>query len=311
MEIADVVSKLTEDSASEQNIQVERGPRVIFAPDSITEPAPEIIQRRTPEEIYVAIADKVRTDSQSRGRLTHVEELGLLFPEMKPEEIIGSLAELVNVEAYKDVRVLTAVSGLAYLYSDRFIEPEEVNAKSQAEEERTKIANQVREDSKALVQLTPVKTLSGLSPEITPAQVEARLVEMLRDERYQDIKQLIGPKGIAYLYSETHITRNYAMMLARVGESTPCSIIAETVREESRVYPRPTKVELFYAPVFKLDPAQMEMLIEGTLRHPEYADLQKVVASTGAVYLYSKLYMDAYQAERWIEWEEVGKLNNP
>jgi hypothetical protein len=211
----------------------------------------------------------------------------------------------------KDVRVMTAVSGLAYLYSDRFIAPEEVNAKSQAEEERTKIATQVREDSKVLVQLTKAQVLSELFPEITPAHVDARLEEMSKDERYWDIKKLIGNTGITYLYSETHMTGNYAAMLARVGEGTPCSIIAETVREESRIYPRPTKVELFYSPVFNFDPSQMEALIEGTLRNHECADLQKVVASTGAVYLYSKLYMDAYQAERWIEWEEVGKQDNP
>ncbi len=311
MEIAEIVSGGTANSASDQSTRVDRGPRVIFASDVGTEAAPEVPRRRTPDEIHTAIAEKVRADSQSPGRLTHVEELGSLFPEMKPEEIIKSLAELVKVEQFMDVRVMTSASGLAYLYSDRYISPAEVNEKSHLEEERTKIASKVREDSGVLAQLTPAKSLAEFVPLPELSQIEGHVAAMAGDERYQDIKQLIGPTGIAYLYSETHMTGNYASMLARVGEGTPCSIIAETVREESRVYPRPTKVELFYAPVFKLDPVHMEMLVEGMLRHPEYADLQKIVASTGAVYLYSTLYMDAYQAERWIEWEEVGRLDNP
>jgi hypothetical protein len=308
MQIADVVSNAVSNDESDKQDPAARGPRVIFARDS--ESAPDLTQPRTTEEICATIADKARADSSRPGRLTHVEELGLLFPELKPEEIINSLAKLVKVDQYKDVRVITTISGLAYLYSDRFISPEEVNPKIQAEEERTKIANKVRDDSKMQVQLTPVASLTGLYPEIE-AGLSAHLAEMARDERYQDVKPLVGPSGKEYLYSETHITRNYAIMLARVGEGTPCSIIAETVREESRTYPRPTKVELFYSPVFDLDRNHMETIIEGTLRNPEYADLEKLVASTGAVYLYSSKYMDHYQAERWIEWEEVGKLNNP
>jgi hypothetical protein len=78
MEIAKVVANETDERVTDQNERVERGPRVIFAPDSIAEPALEIIQRRMPEEICAAIAEKVRADSRIIGRLTHVEELGLL-----------------------------------------------------------------------------------------------------------------------------------------------------------------------------------------------------------------------------------------
>jgi len=262
------------------------------------------------ETIYTAIADKVRADSQNLDRLTHVEELGALFPEMTPEQIINHLAELVKIEQYADVKVTTSASGASYLYSDSFIAAAEANEKVLIDETNPKIARQVQKDSQESVRLTAIESLAELFPELSPDQLKRCVTALVDEQNDQNIKRLVGPTGIAYLYSEAHMTANYANLLARVEAKNPYATIAETVREESRIYPRPTKVVLFYEPVFQIDPALMEAAVEGTLQRDEYKDIKKIIASTGAVYLYSDLYMSPGLAEARVQWEEVDRSNN-
>ncbi len=271
----------------------------------------ENIQIKTADPIHLTIVEKVRMDSETPGRLTHVEELGPLFPELTPEQIVAHLTELVKDEQFSDIRVTFSDSGAAFLYSDTFITPTEASEKIVAEEVQEKIASQVRQDSQVEIRLTPVESLVELAPKLEAAKVKGYATAMLGNVTYHDIRPLNGPTGIAYLYSETHMTRNYATILARIEAKDPYTTIAETVREESRVYPRPTRVGLFYEPLFQIESAQLEMIVEGLLRRPEYADIQKIVASTGAIYLYSNRYLEPAFAESWVEWEEVGRQNNP
>lgn len=272
---------------------------------------PEIRESNTTETVYAAIADKVRADSQSLGRLTHVEDLGTLFPDMTPEQVVDHLGELIKIEEYKDVKVLTSASGWTYLYSDTFVSAKEAGEKSFSEQVRAKIATKVRADSEAHVRLTPVDSLAELLADVPKESIETYTAAMADDEKYQDIKQLHGPTGIAYSYSDRHMTANYAALLARVEAKDPYRTIADTVREESRIYPRPTKVALFYEPVFQIDADMMEAAVEGMLQREEYKDIKKIIASTGAVYLYSDLYMPAAQAKAIVQWEEVDKALNP
>jgi hypothetical protein len=271
----------------------------------------EPIETPTPNPSFVAMADKVRADSQNLNRLTHVEELGVLFPDRTPEQIIGDLAEMIKVEEYQDVRVMFSPSGAACLYSVTFITPEQATAMSIAEEAREKIADKVRQDSKERIQLTPVKSLAALFPEMELAQVNGHIDSLAAETKYADLARVTGPTDIEYLYSQEHMTHNYATILARIEAKDPYTTIAETVREESRVYPRPTRVALFYEPLFQIESGQLEMIVEGLLRRPEYADITKIVASTNAIYLYSNQHLDPSYAESWVEWEEVGRQNNP
>jgi hypothetical protein len=263
------------------------------------------------EAVYAIIADKVRTDSETLFRLTHVEALAPLLPDMTPEEIVNYLGELYEIEEYMDVRAIVSDSGAAYLFSSTFIPPEEAADKCLAEETQVKIATLVRDDSKTKAKLTGVEQLAELFPSLSPDQLTRYREGMAGEKEYEDIKTVAGPARGRYLYSETYMTQQYAALLARAEAKDPCLTIAETVREESRIYPRPTKVQLFYAPVFQIDPGQMEQMVERTLQQPECADIHKIVAVTGAIYLYSNRYMEPALAERWVQWEEVERLNNP
>ncbi len=263
------------------------------------------------QAVYATIADKVRSDSETLCHLTHVEALGPLLPDMTPEEIVNYLAELYEIEEYKDVRAIVLDSGAAYLYSSTFIPSDEAADKCLAEETQTEIATQVREESKTNARLTPVVPLAASFPNLSPDQLTRYREGMANEKGFEDIQTIAGPTGTLYLYSETFMTKQYAALLARAQVKDPCLTIAETVREESRVYPRPTKVQLFYTPVFQIDPGQMEQVVERTLQQPECADIHKIVAPTGAIYLYSNRYMEPALAERWVQWEEVERLNNP
>jgi hypothetical protein len=272
--------------------------------------APQTVQKITVDVIYIAIADKVRTDTQSQNKPIHVETLAALFPDMKPEEIVNHLAEMVKVERYKDIQVQISSSGAAYLYSEKFISPENANEKIVAEETQTKIAEQVRQDSEKYIRLTPLSSLGEVFPDLEPDKVKQHALAILEDITYPDIRQVAGPTGLVYLYSVDHMTETYARLLARVEANDPAALVAETVREESLIYPRPTKVALFYAPVFQLQECNMPMIVESVLTRPEYKDIKKIDAPTGAIYLYSEMYMDPDLAERYVQWEEVERLTS-
>ena len=272
--------------------------------------APQTVQKIAVDVIYIVIADKVRTDSQRLGKPIHIETLGELFPDIKPEEIINHLAEMVKVERYQDIQVQISASSAAYLYSVNFITAADATEKIVAEETQTKIAEQVREDSQKRIQLTPLSSLGEIFPDLEPEKVKQYALAILEDINYPDVRQVAGPTGLVYLYSLNHMTETYARLLARVEAKDPAALVAETVREESLIYPRPTKVALFYAPVFQLQECNMPIIVESVLARPEYKDIKKIDAPTGAIYLYSEMYMNPALAERYVQWEEVERLTS-
>lgn len=272
--------------------------------------ASQTVQKISVDVIYIAIADKVRTDSQSLGKPIHVETLGALFPDMKSEEIVNHLAEMVKVERFQDVKVQISKSGAAYLYSENSISSADATEKIVAEETQAQIVDQVREDSSKRIKLTPLASLGELFPELESERVKQYALAILEDASYPDIRHVAGPTGLVYLYSVNHMTETYARLLARVEANDPAALIAETVREESMIYPRPTQIGLFYAPVFHLQDCNMEAIVDSLLSREAYKDIKKIVAPTGAVYLYSDMYMEPALAERYVQWEEVEKLRN-
>src|SRR5512143_1739090 len=91
------------------------------------EGAPEALPAMTPEGICAAVAGKVRSDSQNLAMPIPVEELGPLFPDLTPEQIIAYLTELVQKEEYADIKVMTSATGASYLYSETSITAEDAS----------------------------------------------------------------------------------------------------------------------------------------------------------------------------------------
>ncbi len=168
-------------------------------------------------------------------------------------------------------------------------------------------ADLVRDRTKSEAKLTPVNALAYEGNMLTPSRREQLIEEIQADESCADIKVLRTSKGDAFLYSTASMSDTYARILLRVEEGNPYETIAGTVREESETYPRPTPVESLKAPVFGLDSEKVESYAREMAQLPEYADVKLIVASTGALYLYSERHLSKEHAESLVEWEEVGR----
>ena len=206
---------------------------------------------------------------------------------------------------------MVASSGTAYLYSETYITKNQAEILIQTEDIKTKIAEKVREDSKNLTKVTVVDSLGTLIPDLEPDKVEDNVAELLKDDRYHDIKSVVASTGTVYLCSERYITKNYADILVRAEVNDPCATIAATVRDEARIYPRATRIEFFENPIFNIDPDELETYIARTLERQEFQDIKLIHASTDARYLYSNLYIDEDYARSLVEWEEVEEEENP
>ncbi len=260
--------------------------------------------------VFPLMAERVRADS-SRARLTRVEELEPIVVGKTPEQMIGYIVELIRTGEYRDIKLWISSGGAAYMYSEIYIGPGDATQKALEEETQERIAKKVRADSAEMTCLTAIKTLQDLIADVPPDQVEKCVETMMSSGHYEDIRLVISPAEAGYLYCADHITENYARLLTRAETKNPLTIIAETVREESRIYPRATKVDLFYEPVFQIEAGLVWAAVETMSQREEFNDIKKIVAPTGAVYLFSELYMTDPQARAFVQWEEVEKFNNP
>lgn len=182
---------------------------------------------------------------------------------------------------------------------------------AEQDEVKTFISEKVREESKTTFRLTGLSSLTPEGSSLQPEELETKLTEMAAQPEYRDIKRIVSPSGAVFLYSETHVSNNYAAILARVECADPCLTVAGTVRDEARIYPRPTRLEFLLAPVFAIPAEELEQRISETLERPEFKDIRMFQTSNGARYLYSDLYMNERYAFRLAEWEEVGRFENP
>ncbi len=137
-----------------------------------------------------------------------------------------------------------------------------------------------------------------------------------------DIAALVGASGAAdlrliegrtetYYFSELSMTRAYAVHLFHVAEKDPLRMVAETVREESRLYPRPTDLRTFLDPPFGLTPSELAATVGALELQEEGRDIAQVRASNGALYLYCTSYLVPALALSLAEWIEVGQKDNP
>lgn len=164
-----------------------------------------------------------------------------------------------------------------------------------AEALQVKLAEKVRGDSKYLAELTSAAALAPVQAGAASTDIEATLAELAKDDaQFADIKSIHGPTGKAYFFSQKYMTETYARILARVKAEDACITIAETVREESRVYPRVTNVELFKYGLFKIDRDQLDSLVART--QELYEDVKSIRTWTGSLYLYSTKYLSPYWA---------------
>ncbi len=135
-------------------------------------------------------------------------------------------------------------------------------------------------------------------------------VELLADGAPEDIKFMQGRLD-GYYFSESAMTAAYAKHLFRVAERDPLRLIAETTRDESRIYPRPTPLAAFLLQPFTMEQKELDGAVDQILATAEYADIKRVSASNGERFLFSTAHLSPGHAEALAEWAAVGEKENP
>ena len=125
-----------------------------------------------------------------------------------------------------------------------------------------------------------------------------------------DVGKLEGSAEPWY-FSEMSMTGAYALHLLRIEEKDVVRLVADTVRDESRIYPRPTDIRFFSDPPFSLGEGVVRQALGMMELRPDMIDIQRCSTSNGAVYLYSTTYLKTAVAEALAEWIEVGQKDNP
>jgi len=128
--------------------------------------------------------------------------------------------------------------------------------------------------------------------------------------RYEDLEKLPDKGEGPRLYSSQFMTESYARILLQ-KETNVLLLIAEVVRENSAVYPRPVSLDLFEDSPFNLTQGELQRHLEQMGKKKEYRDIKQTTTSAGNVFLYSSSHLEPDYASMLAEWFDVGQFNNP
>ncbi len=129
-------------------------------------------------------------------------------------------------------------------------------------------------------------------------------------EKNEDLKDISIRDGDPYYYSAQSLSEAYARILIQ-KEGNPLLLIAEIVRENSAIYPRPIPLDLFKESPFDLAQEEIIECLKKMGKQGEYQDISQTTTSIGTIFLYSKRHLDSGYASMLAEWLDVGQANNP
>ena len=122
-----------------------------------------------------------------------------------------------------------------------------------------------------------------------------------------EIESFVSRSGRTVYHDPTLLSRTYARLLDH--KDAPEALMAETIRSNSREYPRPVPAALFERPPFDLAPEAVEAMLRAMAARPEYQDIAATRTSMGTVYLFSSLYLERRQAIFLAEQDDTTALN--
>lgn len=165
-------------------------------------------------------------------------------------------------------------------------------------------------DKSARGEITTLDEIKDKEFDLTDQEFENKLEILKTDDKYEDIRVLSGKEG-RYIFSDEDMTLKYAKLMAQIEENDVKGLIAKTVREDSKIYPRPTDTTIFNKSPFYLKDEVLLNVIEQMKDEKEYQDIQEVEASNGALYLFSNKHMEKDHAIALTEWVEVIRKETP
>jgi hypothetical protein len=142
-----------------------------------------------------------------------------------------------------------------------------------------------------------------------PAEEVGNILKKVVDGS-EDLHELTAQDGSRRYYSSQFMTQAYAMILLQ-KQGDQLRLIAEIVRQNSAVYPRPVPLHMFTQPPFDLTRQEVLNDIERMAAEEEYRDIMQTTTSVSGVFLYSTLHLDSEYASMLAEWLDVDQFNNP
>lgn len=138
--------------------------------------------------------------------------------------------------------------------------------------------------------------------------LKTTLNQLLQDN--QDIREIFDRNGGCFYYSIRSMSETYAGILMWKSEN-PLRLIAEVVRDNSKLYPRPVPFACFLESPFDLTREDILKCLEIMGEEREYQDIAQTVTSVGTTFLYSSRHLDPDHAAMLAEWLDVGQADNP
>ncbi len=125
----------------------------------------------------------------------------------------------------------------------------------------------------------------------------------------EDMARFTGWNGEEYYHLKSLLSSTYAAILS--GNGNPALQMAETVRANSRDYPRPIALDMFEYPPFNFSPETVEECLRALASGPATADIVFTQSSVGTVYLYSSTYLEPGYAAFLAETADLGAITSP
>jgi hypothetical protein len=149
--------------------------------------------------------------------------------------------------------------------------------------------------------------LDGPEEEL-PDQGETLIEEIM--ENNADIIKLSAVGEEAHFFSSRFMSEAYARILIQ-KQSDSLLLIADLVRRNSALYPRPTPLEIFEQVPFDLTKEEVHGCLSQMANGEEYQDIQQTRSSLGNIFLFSTLHLEPEYAAMLAEWVDVGLADNP
>ena len=184
-------------------------------------------------------------------------------------------------------------------------EPEVVDREPEEVPDILKVVQHVRAESRLVHLAEPAAFLEEpfCITEENLAEIWAALAET---ENASDIVFTADERtGEEFVHSTAFLSVPYALLMLRRRHNDPLYLIAETVRDESRIYPRPTGLAVFECEPFSLSQEQALKAMIDMASDAQYADIKFFEVIPGAYYAFSDRHMTEVVARAAAQWVEV------
>lgn len=261
---------------------------------------PELTTR---EEIFTQFCEKAPAvepprikDLQSETEKTVAEQLGL--PKSDPEHPVKHISPrklspeerevvLSKVPSTKEQRkIFSRREMLMALLDGRM---SEVEAKAKEIEEQQ------------------AKQPQGEKREITREYFDTVVDAALKDSF--GVAEFTAWNGKKFLHYRPLLSGSYARMMS--AQENPVALVVQTVRENSRLYPRPVSIGSFQDPPFSLSEQTIKQVLEVIAKDPQCKDICYCESSVGNMFLYSRDYLDDAYADFLAEGIDVAPYVGP